>query len=232
MLEAMLSGKFLPSSTIPVLGFDFNRGVSTGSTVAVSGNSAGDIVTYGDKTAGYDKGLLLNNKRITITPVSALSFMQTENFTIELWCYVDPGVSGYTTMFEITYDSGRTMPIRLGDNGFGNRLQFSFYAAILGANWSTPVNRSTFSGGWHHIALVKEGGKARIYYDGVLQSIASGTGSSYSTTQADVSSYVIKAIASLQLGGGTYNLYIPEMAVWIGARYSANFTPKKGSLIS
>lgn len=232
MLEAMLSGKSLPSSAIPVLGYDFNRGVSTGSTTTVSNHVAGDIVTYGDKSAGYDKGLLLNNKRISITPMSALSFMQTENFTIELWCYVDSGPSGYTTMFEINYDNGKTMPIRLGDNGFGNRLQFSFYAAVLGANWSTPVNRSVFSGGWHHVALVKEGAKARIYYDGVLQSIASGTSTSYTTTQADVSSYILKTLASLQLGGGAYNLYLPEIAVWISAKYSANFTPKKGSLLS
>lgn len=233
MLEAMLTGrKPLPPSDKPVLGFDYNKGVSTGSTLTLGGNQAADVVTYGDKGAGYAKGLSLYNKSISVTPVSALSFMETENFTVEFWVYIDPGPAGYTTFLTIEYDSGRTFPIRIADSGFGNRLQFSLYAAILGANWSTPINRTTFSGGWHHVAVIRENGKARIYYDGQLQPLASGTGSSYGSDPVDVSSYALKAITKLSIGGNAYNVYIPEFAIWIGAKYNANFTPKKGSLVA
>lgn len=232
MLEAMLTGrKPLPPSDKPVLGFDYNKGVSTGSTQTLSSNLSTDVVNYGDKSAGYAKGLSLYNKAITITPMAALSFMETENFTVEFWVYVDPGPAGYTTFLTIEYDNGRTFPIRIADSGFGNRLQFSLYAAILGANWSTPINRTTFSGGWHHVAVVRENGKGRIYYDGQLQPLAAGTSSSYGASSVDVSQYALKSISRLSIGGNAYNVYIPEFAIWIGAKYNANFTPNKGSLV-
>lgn len=232
MLEAMLSGKgILPPGSIPVLGYDFSKGLSTGSFTLTSTHTAANISNYGDQSAGYAKGLDITNNPITLGPVSSLEFMQTQNFTLEFWVYLDPGANGYTTFFQFTYDGNKTLPIRLGDNGFSNRLQFSFYAAVLGANWSTQYNRTSFQSGWRHVALVREGGKARFYVNGVLQSLASGTSGSYNVTTVDVATYVLKAITSLTFGSGNYRFYMPEFALWLGAKYSGNFTPSKGTLL-
>jgi hypothetical protein len=233
MIEAMLTGKRgLPPSTIPVLGYDFGKSLNTGSSTLTSTHTASNISNYGDSSAGYTRGLDLTNTQLTLGPVDALKFMETEDITLEFWIYIDTGSVGYTTFFQFTYDGNKTLPVRLGDGGFGSRLQFSFYAAVLGANWSSQYNRTTFQGGWRHVALVREAGKARFYVNGLQQSLASGTSSTYNVTSPDVSTYILKNITKLTFGGGTTRMYMPEFALWLGAKYSANFTPKKGSLLN
>lgn len=233
MLESLLSKGSVPISGVPVLGYDYNKGLSTGSVLTTSNHLSTDIAAYSDtakQKTGYDKGLAVTNKQLNLGPVSALN-LTSADFTLEFWLALDTGPSGYTTFFTLTYDNGKTLSIRIGDSGFGNRLQFSFYAAILNANMSTSTNRTTFGTTFHHIALVREKNTARFYLDGVQQALATGTGSTYNVTDPDVTAYVLKNITSLMFGGGNYKIYMPEWAFWIGAKYKANFTPPKSTFL-
>lgn len=232
MLEALLgSKKSAPLAGTPVLGYNFNKGVNTGSFTLTSSPASPNKSTYGDQKAGYSSGLDVTNSTVSFGPLSALVFMEKDDFTFEFWIYIDPGANGYSGIFQITYDGGKTLPIRIADGGYGNRLQFSFWAAQSSNNWATQWTRTTFQSGWHHIALVREKGKARFYVDGVKQMLAQNTSTSYTTSEVDVSSLILKSITRLDFAIGNWRYYMPEFMIWSGAKYSDNFTPPKGSLV-
>lgn len=231
MLESLLGpAKLSPAAGTIVLGYDFSKGLNTGVVALVTTPASPSKSNYGDKSAGYSSGLDVTNNPVSMGPVSALSFMEKDDFTLEFWVYLDPGPAGYSPLFQFTYDGGKTLPIRIADGGYGNRLQFSFWAAVGNNNWATPYTRSTFQSGWRHVALVRESGRARIYVDGVQQRLAQGTSTTYSVSDVDVSSLVLKSITRLDFGMGNWRYYMPEFALWKGARYRDNFTPKKGGL--
>lgn len=232
MLETLLGSKKLaPASGTPVLGYNFNKGVNTGAVALTSSPASPNKSNYGDQKAGYSSGLDVTNSMVSFGPVSALAFMEKDDFTFEFWIFIDPGANGYSGIFQITYDGGKTLPIRIADAGYGNRLQFSFWAAVANNNWATPITRSAFQSGWHHVALVREKGRARIYVDGVQQKLAQGTSTTYSVSDVDVSSLILKSITRLDFAIGNWRYYMPEFMIWSGAKYNDNFTPPKGSLV-
>lgn len=232
MLEALLgSKKSSPPAGTPVLGYNFNKGINTGAVQLTSNPTSPNKSNYGDQSAGYSSGLDVTNSMVSFGPIAAMSFMEKDDFTLEFWIYIDPGSAGYSSFFQITYDGGKTFPIRLADGGYGNRLQFSFWAAQSNNNWATQWTRSTFQSGWHHVALVREKGIARFYVDGVKQMLAQNTSTSYTTSDVDVSGLVLKSITRFDFAIGNWRYYMPEFMLWSGARYNANFTPPKGSIV-
>lgn len=232
MLEATLSAgkKSSDPGPTPLLGYDFSRKKSTGLINTTTTAADADVVAYGDKAAGYASGLRNNNKLINISPMTSMN-LGLDDFTIEFWAWLSPGPVGYTTFFQVTYDGGKTFPIRIGDDGFVNRLQFAFFAAVLGYNKSSGINRNAMQSAWHHVALVRDSGRARFYYDGVQLNLASGTSQSYTDKDADASIFSLRDVTAFTFGGGAYEVYLPEFAIWQGVKYKGNFTPKKGSLV-
>ena len=230
MLETILLGKrnsFIPGE-IPYVGYNFDKGISTGQVAATIGNlTAGNVVTPPVALNGYSKALYIGNNDFDIIPVTALD-VGTGDFTVEMAIYCTQSSTTYTTFIyqRPNTSSWGGLILRIGDGGYGNRLQISTQPDVGNSVYSTSTARATAINRWIHIAFQRRAGKLSIYLNGVKQGLAAFTNSDYSVTERD-SLTNIAASTLFKLGAAGYatNTYIPEFALYRKAKYSANFTP-------
>lgn len=140
----------------------------------------------------------------------------TDDFTLEFWVYYVGTTNSYIVLFDNMAPQGSLLVIRFGDSGYSHKLQ-----VIVGSDPADIIapglTKSSFIGAWHHLAVTRATGTVRLYFDGTLQSTATGKNANFPA-------------GSFYLGGnGTYGLkgYIDEFRLTKGyARYTGNsFTP-------
>lgn len=161
------------------------------------------------------------------TPSDAAFTFGTGDFTIEFWVYTmstgiqkgflqtstTPGglTTGYTTGIVIVPDVG------LSNQSLTNGLTANICGTTLNSN-SQPLTRNT----WHHIALTRQAGNAKLFVNGVLHASAAVT-TSIPATYLCVGGYYD--------GNYLYQGYMSDLRVIKGtALYTASFTPPTAPL--
>ncbi|MNM47266.1 hypothetical protein D3C81_582290 [compost metagenome] len=235
MRELLLSGgtEDLPEPTGDVL-FLFDPGtakdlISNQICIALANNATIDTINKIDDNPtirfaqGTSQGL--------ITLPTPINFEALTEWTVE-WTSrpTSIGSSYFTELFlDIAVTQGYPIGCRWADGGYGNRNQFNI------GNWSNAVLgqpslvKSQAVNKDNRWAMVYKGGQLRIFYNGVLQMLAFGTGGSYSQSYID-KTQAFGLIAKIYLGyyNGTNQAWLGNMGrVRISnfARYLGNYTP-------
>lgn len=226
MLEMIMLRK--PTATAPKkpdFGYNFDKMVSTGDNAITVTNASGYRKTAVPAISGYTLTLFgTGSPTFPIVPTTVFNYL-TGDFTLEMVFLISSATNGYTTLFAQNNGSNIGLVIRIGDNGYGNRLQVSTSPASAAKVYSTKLTRADLYNKWTHIAVQRVAGKLSVYVNGVLQGLAVGTGTDYSsTTGASTESLSLATANQLALiaAGGAC---ITELAVNKVAKYSANFTP-------
>lgn len=210
-------------SGAPDMGYNFSQGRSTGKTAIAVANATDlrDLSTI--PLAGYDKAAYITTAA-AITPLTPVN-VGVGDFTLEMVIRTSVASAGYNIFFYSEAGGSAQMEMRLADGGYGNRLQVSLNPNDANYVYSSATTRAQFINGWHHVAMVREKGKVRMYLDGVLQPLATGTNTAYTPDRADPRS--INSTNKLQLGHAQYQAaaLIPEFAFYQGVKYNRNFTP-------
>lgn len=167
-----------------------------------------------------------------ITLPQAINFDTLDDWTIEWSSRPTSFITNYANelFLDITNTQGYPIGCRWGDSGYGNRLQFNI------SNWANanigqpPVNKASVVNKVNRWAMVFRNAQLRIYKDGVLQSLAFGTSTSYTQDYLAKSGTLITA-TKLYLG---YFNSINQ--AWLGnfgririsnfARYLDSYTPE------
>jgi hypothetical protein len=226
MLELMMAGKKSSSApSKPDFGFNFDKMVSTGTTAISVTNASGYQKATPVAITGYTKTMFgTGSPTFPIVPATVFNYL-TGDFTVEAVFMVSSTTNGYATIFAQNNGSNIGLVIRIGDSGFGNRLQVSTSPGTASKVFSTKFTRADLYNKWTHIAVQRVAGKLSVYVNGVLQGLAVGTGSDYSsTTQPSTESLSLTSSQQLALITAGY-LCITEIAVNKVAKYAANFTP-------
>lgn len=234
MLEMLTGGavRTQPLNPVPILGYNFDQGKST-SGATTTAYSGGSIVSFGvgGELAGYTKGLRTLNTIATLAPLQAASVIGRGDFTLEFyaWFSVLPGV--YHTVFNIAFPGNLNLMVRFGDAGYGQRLQFCLNIAEV---YSTPLTQQSIVNKWRHFALVRENKRCRVYIDGVQTNLALGVSTAYTAADFLADYDLSGTITAATLTGTTAapaDTYMPEFALYQGAKYRNNFTRPIGPMV-
>lgn len=224
MLEFLIaSGDDASGSKLPVAGYNFSTGTSTGQTPITIAN-ASNVKTMPTDLGNYTAALLATTTS-AITPTTPF-VVGTTDYTFEIALYVNSSTSGYSYFFQDLTGSTGVMIIRLGNSGLGDRLQVGYLYGTTGQRYSLAITRTDMYQKWYHIAVVRSNGTFMCYVNGKLQATAVWTSTNYdSTSRPDTNN--ISSISNANLGDGTYpaNAYIPEFAFYNYAKYTQDFTP-------
>jgi hypothetical protein len=146
------------------------------------------------------------------------------DFTVECWFRLTDATSGFRGIW-----AQNNTVLRFGDASFGNKLQFSIDQSTVASIWSCAVTGSSVVNTWNHVAWTRSSGANRLYLNGVLQSIGSGSNPvSYPATSfTDAGSITTSS-------GVIGNLFVGQISnvrVVNGyVVYSGNFTPPTSRL--
>jgi hypothetical protein len=157
------------------------------------------------------------------TPSNVNIFYGTADFTIECWFRLTNATSSYRGIW-----AQNNTVLRFGDAGFGDKLQFAVDQSSVANIWSCAVTASSVLNTWTHVAWTRINGANRLYVNGVLQSIGSGSNpASYPSTS-------FTGAGSITSGGVIGNLFVGQISnvrITNGyAVYSGNFTPPTNRL--
>ena len=88
--------------------------------------------------------------------------MGDSDFTLSAWVKGDPLMNEWARILDKGYFSG----YELGRTGFASTIGFTY----LNSDPTFSSTSSLIDNTWHHVAVVKSGGTASLYIDGILQS--------------------------------------------------------------
>jgi len=148
--------------------------------------------------SGYFPG---GTAKLSLTPTSKFQF-GTGDFTIEAFFYVSAQVNDYCYIFNYWHSSGH-LYLRFGNNGYGNKLQFSFTDASSSVVYSTSNTQASMAGGWHYAKLYRQSGVVKINIDGSLVNFGSGVNPG-SYPLSSLSDSTSLNITTVEVGDGFY----------------------------
>lgn len=215
---------------LPVIGYNFDKGISTGTSILTPSGLVATTVPSVPPPSAYDKSVLITKGILNgVTPNFNLG---TGDFTVELVMNVNTSTNGYAYLFRTRLNgkSNDAIRIRIGDNGLNNRLQVCTHAdGATTGTWSVDVarNRAWLFGRWVHVALVRKSGLLFVYVDGVNTGLALWTSTTY-TTNGVASTDDLSNTTTYAFGDDSYpaNTNLAEFALYDYAKYTANFAPK------
>lgn len=172
----------------PKISYTFNNSTATSVGQITGTLSGGSYLTI--PVSGYSTGI----QAATLTLPSAL-VLGTADYSIEATFYVNSTTSGYSGIVVL----GSLTTLRIGDSGFGNRLQAASNASSLSTVYSLSQNRTTLYHTVHTAKWERKSGVSKFYFDGVQTNFAVGTGTSY--TNASISdTQNIASLTTLTIG--------------------------------
>lgn len=148
----------------------------------------------------------------------------TGDFTVEMWVYRNSTASGV-----LARSGGSTTSGSLGqwmlyfESSSPARM---YWMDTVGSSNKWGVSTTSFpTGTWVHVAVVRQSGVWKVFFDGISQASTVGTftdATSYSNAQLSVGG---------NFSGYNFNGYIDDLRITNGtARYTANFTPPTSQL--
>jgi len=164
-----------------------------------------------------DGGSAYWNGSSYLNTASGATALGTGNLTVEFW------INTTDTSFNIMNPDSSTgngfwgLMVQSGDLRWNNQYALTNLWVVDGA----PI----LDGAWHHVAVVKNSNVFKVFYDGVSQSIQSGSFTdSYNYPYSD----------GLRIGSGnlaTFTGYLSDIRLLAGtALYSSDFTPPTAPL--
>ena len=142
----------------------------------------------------------------------------TGDFTIEFWIYRNSTARG-----GLLRSGGSTTNGSIGQwflllENSNTQLVWQSRVGVTNAWGVSSSSLTTLT--WHHVAVVRQSGVFKVFFNGSSQSVASGSftdSTSYSCAQSSVGG---------NFSGYEFNGYIDDLRVTRGyARYTSNFTP-------
>jgi len=137
------------------------------------------------------------------------------DFTIDLWLWVS-SLSGAHRI--IGKGTGAFWPFLIYQNG----AQLQFWSSSNGTSWDILAGMTitlSLTGGWHHVAVTRQGSTWRTFYDGTLAASATTA----ATVMADTNPVRIGAGS---VTGEDYGGWLEEIRISKGiARWTSNFVP-------
>ena len=197
-----------------------------------------DRIPYSETVHGAS-GNFLNGTPANAATASYLSVANSTDFdfasgdfTVEAWVYIVTPIGG--TDFE-TYlaiaskwnntSNGKAWLLMLTKSGSGYTC--TFYQSPNGSSASTIVSPVMSIGGWHHIAISRASGSAKLYIDGVGGSATSSAGIHAPNTATLVGAYHNSGVPH---PSDMFNGYISDLRIVKSAVYTSNFTPATAPL--
>lgn len=206
-----------------VMGWNYDTNQSTGQLLLVRSGSP-TIAAPSMGISGYSKVLkgttdTLNISNSGVVNTSDCTFVARISTT---------STAGYLYFLDIIPTGSTRFQMRLGDSGFGNRLQICFNPSTINTCYDAPISGSNLSAAWYHIAVTRASNVITLYVNGTQTNMAIGTGSSY-TNATITDSTSISGTTGMSVGGTSVN--IAEWAFYNHSIYSGNFTPPTGYLV-
>ena len=175
------------------------------------------ISTTQSKFGGASASFPNATSYLTPTASSSNYAFGTDDFTIEMWVYLNSG----NTLYNVVYDA-RSLAIQAGATPVIYTIGTALYYFANGQNKITATAPDTNS--WHHLAVCRASGNTRMFLDGTQ------IGSTYT----DSSTYIIASgpfVGNAFLFDSVWKGYIDEIRITNGyAWYTSNFTPSTTAL--
>ncbi|AHI60264.1 hypothetical protein Ea357_113 [Erwinia phage Ea35-70] len=235
MLEMIMAmpKALIPKAGQPLMGFNFDQGksISAPSATAYSGGAI-ETLSASNALAGYGRSLRCNGTVTNVTPLSALSTLGLGDFTLECYAWMTTIPSAYFQLFLLQFANGKYLTIRVGDGGYGQRMQVGIDLGN-GGNYCSSKTGPSLRNGWHHYAFVRKAGKCRFFIDGQLQLLALGTSTTFNLTEFNGNFDLSGNLSSFAIGkanSGVGDMYMPEFLLSNTARYQETFTPPPGPI--
>ena len=139
------------------------------------------------------------------------------NFTAEWWFYMTSNAGAYRNWWATDghYVTENAIRVSTASNGLGIEVA-TVYTKILAVEYLYTT------GGWHHIAIVRNGSSVKAYLDGTDVGAGAGTGSD--STDFSANGCILGALPTVP--GYYFPGYMQDIRLTKGvARYTSNFTP-------
>lgn len=110
------------------------------------------------------------NGVINLPASSQFAISSNQDFTLECWVYLSSSRSDYTYMVDFIDSSSNILQIRIGNAGFGYRVQGTFGP---GASPSSVYENASYTQNnllnvWTHLALCRSGTTTNFFFNGVI----------------------------------------------------------------
>lgn len=160
------------------------------------------------------------NGVVTIPSSNQFAIASNQNFTLECWVYLRSTRSDYAYMIDFIDASSNILQIRIGNSGFGYRVQAALGPGASASSVYNNVNytQSNLLNKWTHLAFSRAGDSATFFFDGVGIETKTGVGSitiGTPTTAARLG----------RLSPELFDGYISNVRFVKAALYTSNFTP-------
>lgn len=206
----------------------FTDSAPTPNTFSAVGNAKLKTATKVFGTAsGYFDG---TGDAITCADNAAFT-LGSGDFTVDCWfnCEGATGTGGYL----FGHENGTSdIAIRAFRNGASDTIEVMGFASSGAITVFDIIGTTPFSNaaniGWHHFALVRNGGTVSLYINGILE----GSDAAVGITAIDNAAQPFNVGARTAAGINSWNGYIDEFRLSVGiARWTANFTPPSSQYI-
>ena len=224
MLLKKKASAYVPAQP-PFAGYNYDQNVSTGTVAVTATKSASQLVTPPQSVTGYSK--VLNGKDTNMFADGKAHGVT--DFTFSLRLMLGGGTSGYVILAQFP-GSAQGTQLRIGDNGFGNRLQPCLNPNTIGTCWDDAFTRDDVASGWHLYTWQRRSNTVTFYVNGVQRNLANGTGTTYGySSYTDASD--LTGLTGMYIDPTAVTCYVAEWALWNTALYTGSFTPPTGYLV-
>jgi hypothetical protein len=198
----------------------FTDNSPTPKTVTAVGN-AQISTAIADPFGNSTRGVLAFDGTGDYLSASSSSFaFNTNNFTIESWCYFNNASANTIKMIWVNYDT----IFAAQSIYFGKHTVSSGKVGVYIFNFSNSVQILTDpnlppTSTWVHYALVRNGSNLSLYRNGTSVATATFSGSATTNTVSLVGG------SPENSGAYSFDVYLDDFRITNSARYTANFTP-------
>ena len=156
----------------------------------------------------------------------------TGDFTVEAWSYLTAAGDAYRIIIAINYPTSKTVTVRYGNTGFGQKLQVAVQGDTVSTVWSCSSTQTSHLNQWVHIAFTRQSGVCKLFVNGTLQNINSGADPLTYPDTSFTDTTNVTGTTNVVIGSGLVG-YIEDLRVTKGvARYTANFTPPASAFLA
>lgn len=169
------------------------------------------------------------------TPTSSNFSFGTGDFTIEGWINLSSATGAYRCIVSIPHTGGQ-LQVRFGDSAsYSSYFQVSVVTSAASNVYSTNQNQTALLNQWVHFAFTRSSSTCRVFLNGVLQNIGTGSPATVfsATSFSDSTNITNNAAVGIgdQIGAAIPFIgYIADLRITKSARYTATFTPPTAPL--
>lgn len=167
-----------PTRKLAYFNFDYTvlHGIANEVTDG-TGNNAGLTPYNGATTAEFNRAISSTPGTCEYLDLDGVNdYLQTSDsatelqiyndYTVAFWINSAPTQKSYAAIYSKTDSANSTNHWALQQFGSTGSISVVHYGDFASDFWDTTLDISDISGGWHHVAIVREGTTQRVYLDG------------------------------------------------------------------